>query len=391
MIGAKSFIGERLTQAREARLMTATSVADILGVSLATISSYEHGRQKPPVEVMERLASILNVAGEYFSAAIPAFSSERIFWRSMNYATKGARSRAKRRYEWLQEIAIYLGEHFDFPALDIPDCNAPVDFRRIHSDQIDEAAMACREHWGISRGPCPNLTRLAESKGVLVSRGKLDAEGLDAFSQWSVLGRPFAFLGSDKASAVRSRFDLAHEIGHLILHQHVTDSAIASAKDHKLIENQAHRFASVFLLPTQDFTSDLYAPTLDSFRLLKPRWKVSIGAMIRRSSDLGLVDEFQAKRLWINMSRRGWKTQEPLDDTIESEKPVLLSQCIRMMIDEGFKTKDQIIADLKISANDVEELCGLDSGYLSPAGFHTLPRPRFNTKDLGENVLQFSA
>jgi Zn-dependent peptidase ImmA (M78 family)/transcriptional regulator with XRE-family HTH domain len=392
MIGAKSFVGKRLTQAREARLMTATSVADILSVSPATISSYEHGRQKPPIEVVERLASILNVAGDYFSTDIPAFSHDRIFWRSMNYATKAARSRAKRRYEWLQEIVVYLSENFDFPALDLPNCDVPVDFLKIDTEQIEEAASTCREYWGIAGGPVPNLVRLAESKGILVSKGKLDAEGLDAFSQWSVIDRPIAFLGSDKASAVRSRFDLAHEIGHLMLHRNVNDAVIASPKDHKLIEVQAHRFASAFLLPAKDFTRDLYAPSLDAFRLLKPRWKVSIGAMIKRCADLGLINEAQERRLWINMNRRGWKMHEPLDDVIEPEQPSLLAQCFRMMIDEGFKTREQILADLRISAHDVEELCGLESGYLCPTSLHALPRPRFNTGvDTRENIVRFSA
>jgi Zn-dependent peptidase ImmA (M78 family)/DNA-binding XRE family transcriptional regulator len=372
--------------------MTATSVADILSVSPATISSYEHGRQKPPIEVVERLASILNVTGDYFSTDIPAFSHDRIFWRSMNYATKGARSRGKRRYEWLQEIVMYLSENFDFPELNLPACDVPVDFRKIDCEQIEEAASACRDHWGLASGPVPNLVRLAESKGILVSKGKLDAEGLDAFSQWSIIGRPIAFLGSDKASAVRSRFDLAHEIGHLMLHRNVSDAVIASPKDHKLIEIQAHRFASAFLLPAKDFTRDLYAPTLDAFRLLKSRWKVSIGAMIKRCSDLGLIDEAQERRLWINMNRRGWKTHEPLDDTIEPEQPSLLSQCLRMMIDEGFKTREQILADLRISAHDVEELCGLELGHLSPTSLRALPRPRFNTGvDTEENILRFSA
>lgn len=388
MIGAKSFIGARLTQAREARFMTGTSLADLLGVSLATISSYEHGRQKPPVETVERLASILNVSVDYFSTEAPDLSTERIFWRSMNYATKGARTRARRRYEWLQEIVIYLSEFFDFPALDIPDCGIPVDYRRIDSASIESAAQLCRHHWGLQDGPCPNLTRLAESKGILVSRGSLDAEGLDAFSQWSNIGRPFTFLGSDKASAVRSRFDIAHEIGHLVLHRHVNDAAIASAKDHKLIETQAHRFASAFLLPAKEFTTDLYAPSLDAFRHLKPRWKASIASMIMRSIDLGVIDDAQARRMWINMNRRGWRIQEPLDDTMEPEMPTLLSQCIGMMVNEGFKTKEQILDDIKLSANDVEELCGLARGYFSKPQLEALPTPRFGTQEA--NILRFS-
>jgi hypothetical protein len=83
---------------------------------------------------------------------------------------------------------------------------------------------------------------------------------------------------------------------------------------------------------------------------------------------------------------------EPLNDTIEPEQPTLLSQCIQMMVDEGFKTREQILADLRISAHDVEELCGLKLGYLSDASFHALPRPRFSTgANTEENIVLFSA
>jgi len=386
MTGASTFIKERLAQAREARFMTATSLADLLGLSTATISSYEHGRQKPPMDVVEKLATVLNVAVPFFFSEPPKLSSERIFFRSMNYATKGARTRGKRRYEWLQEIVMYLNENFDFPELDVPNLNVPLDYRRIDSSHIEDAAFNLRAYWGIRGGPCQNLVRIAESKGILVSRGKLDAEGLDAFSQWSDIGRPFAFLGSDKASAARSRFDLAHEIGHLILHRHVNEVAISSAKDHKLIEHQAHRFASAFLLPAKEFTADLFAPTLDGFRVLKARWKVSIGAMIKRSVDLGIVDDVQSKRLWINMNRRGWRTHEPMDDTMEPELPSLMAQCMKMMVDENFKSKEEIVSDLSISPNDIEELCGLGRGYFSEALFSVIPTPRFSQN---ESVIPF--
>lgn len=40
---------------------------------------------------------------------------------------------------------------------------------------------------------------------------------LDAFSVWFD-NKPFIFLSSDKDTNVRIRFDIAHEIGHLLMH-----------------------------------------------------------------------------------------------------------------------------------------------------------------------------
>jgi len=49
---------------------------------------------------------------------------------------------------------------------------------------------------------------------------------------------------------------------------------------------------------------------------LKPKWKVSIGVMIKRLENLDIISEDEAKRLWINYNRRGWRREEPLDNDI---------------------------------------------------------------------------
>ena len=108
--------------------------------------------------------------------------------------------------------------------------------------------------------------------------------------------------------------------------------------------------------------------------------------MIKRSVDLGIVDDVQSKRLWINMNRRGWRTHEPMDDTMEPELPSLMAQCMKMMVDENFKSKEEIVSDLSISPNDIEELCGLGRGYFSEALFSVIPTPRFSQN---ESVIPF--
>ncbi len=46
---------------------------------------------------------------------------------------------------------------------------------------------------------------------------KLRLKKIDAFSVWYD-AKPYIFLSSDKGSNVRTRFDMAHELGHLIMH-----------------------------------------------------------------------------------------------------------------------------------------------------------------------------
>jgi len=236
-------------------------------------------------------------------------------------------------------------------------------------DDIEELARDCRQFWNIGDGPLADVVLFLESNGVIVSRGKLEAEKLDAFSQWKVIDdTPYVFLTSDKMSAVRSRLDAGHELAHLVLHRNVPARQIANPKVHRILEWQAFRFGSAFLLPSSSFMNELWSPTLDAFHSLKDRWKVSIGAMIKRCEELGIIDEEQARRMWMNYGRRGWRTEEPLDDRLPVEKPRLLSRSVELLVNERVKTREQILLDLPYAQTDIEELTGLTRGYLTGIG-----------------------
>jgi Zn-dependent peptidase ImmA (M78 family) len=128
------------------------------------------------------------------------------------------------------------------------------------------------------------------------------------------------------------------------------------------MEEQCHRFALAFLLPPERFAKDLWGPTLNSFLALKPHWKVAIQAMIRRCEQLGLLPDDH--KMWINIGRRGWRKKEPYDDELRPETPRLLRRSVEMLVENGLKTKDQILLDLATTATDLEALAGLPSGYM---------------------------
>jgi len=365
MIGTPGFVGARLTQARQARALTVVALAELLGLESPSISNYEHGRQTPSPGVMDKLVELLHQPYTFFLRPV-SDHAEDIWWRSMSSATKLARSRAFARHAWLREVVSYLGGYLSFPALNVPEFNLPADIREITSDSIEEMALVCRQHWKLGISPVADLVLLLENNGIIVSRGELGAETLDAYSQQPEDSEhPIIFLGAGKASAARSRHDASHELGHLILHRHIKATAIKNTALFKLIEEQAHRFATAFNLPVQGFTDQLWAPTLDAFLALKPHWKVSIGAMIMRCAQLGILNEVQQKRAWINMNRKGWRSCEPLDDRLIPEQPRLLRRSFELLINEGIKTPEQIVSDLCLNPRDIESLACLNPGYLS--------------------------
>jgi Zn-dependent peptidase ImmA (M78 family)/transcriptional regulator with XRE-family HTH domain len=377
MIGTPGFVGERLIQAREARGLTAVSLAELIEVRSTSISNYECGRQSPQPEVLERLAITLNQPISFFLRAMPPGGVEDIWWRAMSSATKSARARAQARHAWLREIVAYLNDYVDFPSANLPEFNLPTDVQKITTKMIEDVATECRQFWKLGTAPIADIVLLMENNGIIVSRGELEAESLDAYSQRpKESGHPIVFLGSDKASAVRSRHDASHELGHVILHRHVDAKSIRNPVLFKLIENQAHRFAAAFNLPAGGFADQLWAPTLDAFLALKPHWKVAVAAMIMRCEQLGIISEEQARRSWINMSRRGWRKQEPLDDRLVPEEPRLLRRSFELLIDEGIKTAEQIQSDLMLNPADIESLACLPSGYLSGHGPDVVALPQ---------------
>jgi Zn-dependent peptidase ImmA (M78 family)/transcriptional regulator with XRE-family HTH domain len=363
MTGTPGFVGARLVQARSARGVTAIALAEMIGVKSSTISQYEHGRHSPPPEVLDAIAQKLNRPRSYFLTPLKKRDLNGFRFRSLSSATKAARERAIARFDWLRDLADYLRGYLDFPVVNLPRLKAFSDPHEITTDYIEWSAKASRDYWMLGDGPIADVLLLLENNGIIISTGELGSEHLDAFSQWpNDDPQPFIFLGSDKGCAVRSRFDALHELGHILLHRSIDEKGFRRPEIHKLMEEQCHRFALAFLLPAERFTKDLWSPTLNSFLALKPHWKVAVQAMIVRSEQLGILGA--SHKLWINVSRRGWRKKEPYDDELRPEKPRLLRRSIEMLVENNIKTKDQILMDLATSATDLEPLAGLPNGYM---------------------------
>lgn len=364
-LGTPGFVGGRLREAREARGLSQTALAEILGVTRAAVSQYESGSATPRFEILEQISRVLNFPPHFFSRPLPQRAEPTVFYRSMNSATKAARTKAERRFLWMADDFVpYLGQFVELPPVNFPDLPLPENPQAMSDEQIEDAAATVRRYWGLGEGPISNVVWLLENNGAIVTRGYLEAADLDSFCAW-VENRPYVFLNADKQSAARSRFDVAHELAHLVLHRGVESRRLARTAEHAIYERQAHRFAGAFLLPAGSFLDAVYMPTLDAFRALKPIWRVSIAMMIMRAEHLNLIAPEQSRRLWIAYSRRGWKRGEPLDRDLPVEEPRLQRSAFELLIEEGVQTPDDILLNLGISSTDVEAIAGLQPGYVS--------------------------
>jgi Zn-dependent peptidase ImmA (M78 family)/DNA-binding XRE family transcriptional regulator len=355
--GTPGFVGARLREAREARWLTATSLADLLGVTRSAVSQYENDVQSPRPDVMKRICDCLNLPLHFFLRPLEELPKPISFYRSMSAATKAARIRAERRREWLRDIVLFLTEYVVLPTLKFPMFDLPNDPKLISDHNIESIAAEARKFWKLSNAPISNVVRLLENNGAIVARDYFELKTLDAFSLWDNLDNtPYVILGADKGSACRSRTDIGHEIGHLLLHHNIKSTTLNKKAEFDLIERQAFKFSGAFHLPAEKFSDDFYSVSLDALRALQYKWKVSLGLMIERVRDLELISEEQRQRLWININRRGWRIKEPLDDEIEVERPLLLKKSFDLLVSEGIQNKETILEKLPYSPSDIEAL-----------------------------------
>lgn len=353
----------RLEQVLAARGLTKGQLASLVGVAASTVTKWSKGDQYPEAETFERLASILNVQEEWLTRPMIQPVSTPLY-RSNASALKAARAKLEARTEWVQELALLFDAHVDYPALNLPvrDFQDP---EQISAADIEAAAEECRKLWQLGRTPIQDLTLAAESAGIIVVREETDITAIEGLSSWShLLKRPIVLLSADKANAFRSRFDLAHEIGHLILHKHIPRAD--DPDRYKQMEKQAHRFAGAFLLPAETFANEVRVPTsLDNLLILKQRWGTSVAAMMMRLHALGLLSDDEKLALFKRRSARWGSKAEPGDDKWAPEAPRLLRRTVELLISAGVLSAEGIPRYLGFSPRDVEKLCGLRDNYFA--------------------------
>lgn len=354
---------------KSARLYEGMSIAELAaqtGVSKQVISQYENGKANPSLETLMRIMGVLKFPREYFY--LPDREQIRLgctFFRSALTATKIARDSQIEKLMSLTEAYSLLEEYIDFPRLNIPS----FEINSFEPSEIEKIALETRYAWGIGEEPINNMVYLLEKNGVIVTTLETSSQKVDAFSHTQIINgseRFFVILGSDKQSAVRRQFDAAHELGHRILHSDYENLEDLSKDEYKEMERQADQFAASFLLPKNAFLKDLvYPKTLEFYVELKKKWKVSIGAMIIRAYHLEAISYNQYQYLMRQMSTKGWRTNEPLDNVIVPHEPTVLRKAVDLLLINNVIRAREILQKLGFPQSKAESLLNLSKGTLS--------------------------
>jgi Zn-dependent peptidase ImmA (M78 family)/transcriptional regulator with XRE-family HTH domain len=346
---AALFDRRRLRLARELRGLTQVELArDVGSVTAASLSQFENGHSRPSAATLIRISVALQVPLAFFAAParIPSRSPVGGFFRSLRSTAPRDRQQALAYVQLARELTLELERFVALPDLDVPRFPIGSGSQPV-PDEIEETAARVRRHWNVPSGPIDNAIRVLEANGIIVIRFRLGIEKVDAFCV-DFDDRPVVVLGADKDVRDRSRFDAAHELGHLVMHSD------ADAGD-KTAERQANQFAAAFLMPADDIKPEL--PTrVDWSQLLalKEKWHVSIAALLVRAKTLNVIDERTYTQAWKSLTARGWRKQEPWP-LGAPEVPTLIHRALELASQTGL-TFDDLLARSGLPERDVRVL-----------------------------------
>lgn len=289
------FNPSRLKVARQRAALTRKELAKRIGVEPRAITGFETGQYMPTDDNVARIARTTGFPEAFFEEDdIELLSAYGVSFRSMTKMTAKQRDAAVAAGSIAFVLNDWVDKNFELLAPNVPDYRGA---------SPEAAALSLRQAWGLGEQPIKNMVHLLESKGIRVFSLSENCVEVDAYSVWRGL-RPFIFLNMGK-SGERRRFDAAHELAHLVLHRHATPNGVEA-------EKEAHAFASAFLMPRASIKAiGRIIPTLDYILQLKKKWIVSAAALTLRLHEVGHLTYYHYNRLFVELSRKGFRTTEP--------------------------------------------------------------------------------
>lgn len=333
------FNPSRLSLARKRRRLTSKQFAELLGVSPVTVTRLETAKNDPDPETLDAIVRVLGFPREFFFGDdIDELTKEAASFRSLTSMTARERDAALAAGALAFLLSDWVTARFNLPEPNLIDLS--------HERDASGAAMTLRQHWALGEQPVANMIKLLEAKGVRVFSLAENTKNVDAFSLWRD-GVPYVFLNTFK-SAEHSRFDAAHELGHLVLHKH------GGPHQGREAEFEANNFASAFLMPHADVTARVHhVRTLDQIILAKKRWGVSVAALAYRLHKMGIISDWQYRTFCIQINARGYRTSEP--SGLPREQSIVWQKVFSELWSDRI-SKNHVAAELHVPADEIENL-----------------------------------
>jgi transcriptional regulator with XRE-family HTH domain len=290
-------IGERIKQARKANNLSLRKLAEKIGVSAMAISKYERDLDVPGSGVLLRLSQALNVKLDFFFRPNVVSVQLQAYRKHASLGVKAQETIQMRIQDWVER---YIEVENLFPEEKHKEILPQYTVNTLH--EIEDVALKLRNHWHLGNDAIENLVQLLEDRGIKVGI----VAGFDHFDACTFkVDGDAVIVTKEELSGDRQRFNLGHELGHLVL---------AVQVDLK-VEQAANRFVGAFLVPAETARFELGSSRSDldinELYMLKQKYGLSMQAWIYRAKDLEIISENTATRLFQQFRSNGWYRQEP--------------------------------------------------------------------------------
>ena len=296
-----------------------TALAKKAGISDRMVIEYEkdYCLYEPSEQTISAFVNVLQYPAEFFFGDdIETIDPSTVSFRSLKKMTAAQEGAAIGAGQLGLIVSDFFERKFKLPELNLLD---------LRGEDPEFAARTLREYWKLGNKSISSMVHLLEMNGVKVFSLSENTADVDAYSFWKA-GKAYIFLNNQK-TAERSRFDAAHELGHLVLHKHGTPQG-------KDIESEANEFASAFLMPKENVLgAKMQYPSVDGILKLRHNWKVSTFALIYRMRKVGALSTWQYNNLVREASARGFRTKE--DQVMERERSMIIDSLLDALSDDG--------------------------------------------------------
>ncbi|MGV2929323.1 XRE family transcriptional regulator [Macrococcus capreoli] len=372
------FIGKNLNTIRMLSGYSRKELADKINVTEQAIWQYEVKNLMPDIKNIYDLSQIFNVKTNFFLNDINKIFDDdlnvkrsHIAFRSLNYNINNKIIYKQHMQAiFLNNLTKWLYGFLKVPYSPFIDLSLEVqniiDKKESRYDIIAEVARVARNYLMPNEYSSKGLLFNLEKAGIIIFEKQID-ENADAYSFWTEdKHSAFIILGNDKNIAVRRTFDLAHELGHLLLHQNVEFEFLEN-KEYRILEEEANIFASMFLLPEDEFMKDFdqidKKSNPDSYIMMKEKWFVSYQMIAVRAYKLNLMSHQQYRYFWMSINKKGYKRREPLDDKLIIERPMKIKSIFKLLFDSSVINIEQWLEEMHIETEFLSEQTGIATEF----------------------------
>lgn len=336
--------------ARESRGLSQSDLSKLIGVTQATLSRFEKGVLDVTPDAVKKIGEALSYPESFFERDIRCVGESSLFYRKRASMTVKNLSVLESKISILSKSIDELMEAIDIPELRIPEVEPSAE------NSPKEIAYKIRTYLGVPAGPIDNIVSLFEKNGVIVMYLDLDdMDKFDGLTMFTANQAPVIWINRNSPND-RKRFNLAHELGHLVMHLRSED--LDKAEDQK--EREANEFAGEFLMPESQCREDLFNLKYKELGVKKLYWKVSKAAIIYRAKELKCISEETARYLYVTLGRFGERKKETV--MVSIDEPQIVKKMYNLHLSELDYTPEEMTTITGLMPNDIKaELLNMNS------------------------------